>query len=189
MFLSAAFDQLFSCFVSDVDYIASNDRMIDKWWTGMDLKGMGVAWLRHCSGTLLEGFRKSQNLSEDVRNSGRNSHHENRLYIIMFGHQSASNCNKGSFFTVCFGISQYVGLVMSESSVNDSLWTGKDLEGDMCGPIDVFICLTELTELMKHIGTAGVPIRFRKGNNYYKNIPRCMALWMSNVKSVIPRTK
>jgi len=31
MFLSAAFDQLFSCVVSDVDYIASNVRMIDKW--------------------------------------------------------------------------------------------------------------------------------------------------------------
>jgi len=53
---------------------------------------------------------------------------------------------------------------MTECSVNDNLRTGKDLEGDKCGPIDVFICLKGLTEPTKHLGTAGVLIRLRKGN-------------------------
>jgi len=38
------------------------------------------------------------------------------------------------------------------------------LEGDKCGPIDVFICLKGLTEPKEHHRTPGVPTNVRKGD-------------------------
>jgi len=152
MFLLAAFDQLFSCVVSDVDFIASNDRMIDKWWTRMDIKG---TCLRLIAALFRDSPRGTQgNHKTWVRTTETPA--EIRTTKIVPTSQCSGNSPPATVATEAFLLCvlefcQYLGLVMSECSVNDNLWTGKDSEGDKCGSIDVLICLKGLTEPTKHL--------------------------------------
>lgn len=69
----------------------------------MDLKGIGRCLIAALFRDSPRGTQeKPQNLSEDNRNSSLNSHHGNHLYITMSWHQSAANCNNGSFSCCVF---------------------------------------------------------------------------------------